>query len=82
MTNPTAPADTRRVRLDLPDGSGSAEGVVVDDFSDLLKSHPTEVTIDHDHIARLRRWAVGLDGGGIVFTDSLEFIDAAESDQS
>lgn len=63
--------DTRVVRVH-PDTDAEERGVVVEDFGE---SCGEVVEIGDNHIAdAARRWAVLLDGGGLVFVDSGELV--------
>jgi hypothetical protein len=56
-----------RVRV-YPGSDNEKTGEIVDDFG---QDAGTSVTIGNAHIAAAsRRWAVALDGGGLVFVDS------------
>ncbi|MEO9329957.1 hypothetical protein [Gordonia aurantiaca] len=67
-----------RVRVTLEDGT-VREGEIIDDFADLVPGdEPVEARIDHEHVARLRRWAISTDDHDIVFADddAVELISA------
>jgi hypothetical protein len=56
-----------RVRVH-PGTDGEIRGTVVEDFGDLAGQ---AVDIGENHmVGAARRWAVALDGGGLVFVDS------------
>ena len=72
------PHVSSRVRVTLEDGT-VREGEIIDDFADLAPGDkPVEARIDHEHVARLRRWAISTDDHDIVFADddAVELISA------
>ena len=56
-----------RVRV-CPGTDGEVRGTVVEDFGDLA-GHVVDIGENH-LVGPARRWAVALDGGGLVFVNS------------
>jgi hypothetical protein len=66
-TGDSSVAMNARVRVH-PGTDGEIRGTVVEDFGDLAGQ---AVDIGQNHmVGAARRWAVALDGGGLVFVDS------------